>query len=425
MVIALRLGSKPPPIFATRAVTAVALLQAGAFLALVTRTAVLRPVRDMFSWIGAYLQRDSHAGWLAYLWQPHNEHHLVLIRLLTAAAVSFCRGNGEPFVAAATSALLGAAWLLFAAWRAQPAPRRVLAPLSPMLLLTTPAAADCAMPVNAVYPLALFFIIAAITLFDGESERTPRTPWRRATACAAALLASLASGVGLVAIPALLWTAWRGGARSWLVPLALAAAAYGALYIQGLPIQIPAPASPGHILKMADYAIAFAGLPLSRMPSCAGLARIIGALLIAFGLVALARDAIRRNDISRLHRISLALIIAGLAATALASAGRVDLAPNIQLPLRYALMVAPLQIGLLGWFICTQRTFHIRAGYALAATILLLQIATASALIAASDAISATLDRYDSGYRDPSMQQVIFPDLATADRITAELHQQN
>jgi hypothetical protein len=421
MVIALRLGSTPPPIFAARAITTAALVQAALFLVLVARTAVLRPVRDMFSWIGAYLQRDSHAGWLAYLWQPHNEHHLALIRLLAAAAVTFCRGNGAPFVVAATSALLAAAWLLYAVWHVEPTPRRVLAPLAPMLLLTTPAAADCAIPVNAVYPLAVFFIVAAITLFDAQSERTPRTRWRRAAACAAAVLASLASGAGLVAIPALLWAAWRGGARNWIIPLGLSAAAYGALYVHGLPIHAALPTGPGDVLKMADYAIAFAGLPLARVPGCAVAARALGGLLIALGLAALIGDAVKRNDISRLHRVSLALIIAGLSAIALATAGRVDLASNIELPLRYALMVAPLHAGLLGWFVCTQRTIHAWAGCALTGMLLLLQVTTAPALIVASDTISAALDRYDGGARDPSMQQVIFPDLATADRITAAL----
>jgi hypothetical protein len=413
--------AKPAQTVTARAIATASLLQAGLFFALVARTAILRPCRDMFSWIGAFLQRDPHASWAAYVWQPHNEHHLVLIRLLAAAAATFCHGDGAPFVVAATAALLAAAWLLHAAWHALPESRRAFAPLAPMLLLTTPAAADCAMPVNAVYPLALFFIVAAITLFDAEAERTKRTEWRRATACIAALLASLASGVGLVAIPALLWTAWRGGARNWIIPLALAGTIYGALYIYGLPIQPPTSLSPGHFLKMADYAVAFAGLPLSRVPACAILARAIGALFIALGLAALIHDALMRNNISRLHRISLGLIIAGLAATALASAGRVDLATNIELPLRYALMVAPLHAGLLGLVVATQRMISIRAGCALAVTLLLLQIATAPALIAASDAISATLDRYDAGLRDPAMQQVIFPELATADRIMAAL----
>jgi hypothetical protein len=414
-----------PRNIAVRAIEAAAVLQAGVFLALVARTAIPRPCRDMFSWIGAYLERGLHAGWIAYLWQPHNEHHLVLIRLLTAAAVTWCHGDGAPFIIAATAALLGAAGMLYCAWRAGPEPFRMLAPLPPMLLLTTPAAADCAIPINTVYPLALFFIVASVTLFDAESERTPRTRWCRAAACAATLIASLSSGVGLVAMPALFWTAWRGGARRWLVPLAVAATAYGTLYVHGLPIHVPASLSPGHVLKMAAYAVTFAGLPLSRVPGCAIPARALGALLIAFGLAALARDAVSRHDISRPHRISLALIITGLAATALASAGRVDLAPGIELPLRYALMVAPLHAGLLGLLVTAPHVTPIRAGCALAGMLLLLQLATSSALIAASDTISATLDRYDFGVRDPTMQQVIFPNLAIADRIMATLRRQD
>jgi hypothetical protein len=53
--------------------------------------------------------------------------------------------------------------------------------------------------------------------------------------------------------------------------------------------------------------------------------------------------------------------------------------------------------------------------------VLVFQIATAPALIRASDALSTTLDRYDAGARDTSMRQAIFPDLATADRIMPAL----
>ncbi len=404
-----------------RLTAAASLAQTALFIALVARAAILRPCRDMFSWIGADLERGSNAGWGAYLWQPHNEHHLVLIRLLTAAAVTWCHGNGAPFIVTATVALLATAAMLHAAWRDAPPSSRRFAPLAAMLLLTVPAAADCAIPVNTVYPLALFCIVAALVWFDSASERRRHTAGRRAAACGAALLASLGSGVGLVAIPALLWAAWRSGARRWLIPLAVGAAVYGAFYVHGLPINLAAPAGLGHFAKMAGYATAFAGLPLSRVPFCGFFGRALGAVLIFLGIAILAHDAVTRNDISRLHRISLALIVAGLGATALASTGRVDLSPDIQLPLRYALMAAPLHAGLLGWLVCTRRGIPAWAGGAFAGIILLLQIATAPALVAASDAVSTTLDQFDAGVRTPAMRTVIFPDLATADDIMAEL----
>jgi hypothetical protein len=42
-----------------------------------------------------------------------------------------------------------------------------------------------------------------------------------------------------------------------------------------------------------------------------------------------------------------------------------------------------------------------------------------------SEAIAATLDRYDAGVRDHGMERVVFPDLATADRVTATLLRTN
>jgi hypothetical protein len=414
------------------------LLQIVLFSACLVRSAILRPFGDMISWIDAYLQARDSGQWLAYLWMPHNEHHLLLIRALTALDVGWLHASGLPFVVAATASLMLIAWLVLTAVRGDAAfapPRRALAWLGPMVLLNNAAVADCAISINAVYPMALVFIVATVFLFDAQAEHTRHTSTRRALAFLTATLAGLCNGVGMVAWPVLLWSAWRGKARpGWLLTIALLGLAYGAIYLQGLPTAGHARLSEmfvfPHLAKMANYLLAYLGLPLSRAPGLQLPGRLFGALLLAACLLVVMRDAIAPRQPGRLHRLGIGLILAGLAAASLAVAGRVDLTENVAVPLRYVVMLAPLHIGLLmvalPWLanraVTAQQQARLLAGAcACAAFLLIFQVLAGRTVIAASDAILATLDRYDAGLREPGMTHVLFPDLAVADRVLKEV----
>lgn len=420
-------------------IAAAAVAQAALFAAILGRTMILLPFWDMLSWIDDALCVPGQAGALAYLWKPHNDHHLVLARILAAIDVPLFQGRGVAFVAAATAATVATAWLIHAEFRrgAGPDPAlRASAWLGPMLLLTAAASVDCSVPINAVYPLALLFTVAALALFDGEAERTRATGARRAAALAAAVLASLGNAVGLVAWPALLWSAWQGRAsRRWLAAIALLAAGYGLFYTAGLPqggtggtAHLFAPA---HLLKMLDYLLAYLGLPLSRAPELGPAARVLGAVLLLAGTAAVVRDAATARPKVRLHRLGTSLVLVALGSALLAAAGRVDLEPEVKVPVRYAILVAPLHIGLLALALSwrgaagtPRRQAGLLGGAAgLAAALLVLQVLGGRSAVAASDAISATLRRYNDGAREPGMERVVFPDLAEAGRITAALRQ--
>jgi hypothetical protein len=62
------------------------------------------------------------------MWAPPNEHHLVVVRLLTAPHVSAFHASGVPFVVAAAVALVGTSLLVLAE-------RRRNTPLKPFRVL--------------------------------------------------------------------------------------------------------------------------------------------------------------------------------------------------------------------------------------------------------------------------------------------------
>jgi len=412
--------------------------QIALFALVLARTMILRPFRDMISWIDAFLTAGRTGGVLVYLWAPHNEHHLVLIRLLTALDVSFFHASGIPFVVAATAAIVIAAVLILVELHRGaelPHSLRVLVLLGPMLLLTIGAAVDCSIPINTNYPLTVLFIVVALVLFDGEPERTGRTTARRAASLVAAALASLANAAGLVIWPVLLWSAWRGGAkRPWLLTVSAVGLIYCFVYVHDLP-PIGADGSPtffsaDHVWKMTDYLLMYLGLPLSRAPALGVPARILGAVLLAAGIAAVWHDGRLPSPAVRLHRIAIGLIMAALAAAFLAAAGRADLQADVKVPVRYAIMLAPLHIGFLALalpYLAVRATSPQRqivllgSATLVAAALIALQIGEGRSAILASNAMVTTLDRYDAGIRDRTMQRLVFPNLATADRVLEAL----
>jgi hypothetical protein len=360
---------------------------------------------------------------------------MVLIRILTAIDISVFHARGIPFVVAATTALLVTALLVVIELRRDAGSLAPLTWLGPMLLLSTAAVVDCSIPINSVYPLTLLFIVTTLILFDIETKCTGFTAFRRTAAIVTAILATMANAVGLVVWPALLWSAWRGGARrGWLLTIAAIGIGYGMIYMRGLPsIDHGDPLhifTFAHLWKMADYLLVYLGLPLSRAPALGFPARILGGILLAAGIVVVLRDAASPRIASRLHRFAVGLVMTALAGACLAAVGRVDLEPEVKIPVRYAVMVAPLHIGLLALALSwlarradtrPQQVWSLGVALAFATVLLVMQVLAGRAAATASDAIAMTLDRYQSGFRDPGMERVVFPDLDMADRVTAAL----
>ncbi|HTZ70663.1 MAG TPA: hypothetical protein VMB71_08440, partial [Acetobacteraceae bacterium] len=96
---------------AARVLRLAAGLQWGVALLVFAAALTPYPAWDMFSWIAAWFAARRDGAWLAYLWAPHNEHRLPLIRLLVGADATWCGGRGIVLIGAAALAVPAMAWM--------------------------------------------------------------------------------------------------------------------------------------------------------------------------------------------------------------------------------------------------------------------------------------------------------------------------
>ena len=414
------------------AIVAAAVANFVLFAVFLDRTMILRPFTDMIDWIDRYLQTRQHGDVLGYLWAPHNEHHLVFIRALTALDVAAFKASGVPFVVSATLATIVTAFIIYVEFRRTlTGPLRVLAWLSPMLLLNTAVAVDCSAPTNSVYPISVVFLVGTLVLFSSAAEFAPHTGAKRTVALVTGLLASLSNALGLLIWPAMLWLAWRGGAsKRWLIGVGAIGIGYGLFYVWTLHGQTST-IDLGHLPKMADYLLAYLGLPFSRVPEFGLAARALGAALLAVAAIAILCDAILRGPATRLHLIGIGLIIVALGAALLTAIGRVDQEQEVQVPFRYGIFVALLHIGLLAlvlpFFARLATTPQLQitllgAGTAFAGMLLLMQIVSGRHAMVVSTSITNAIARYEeTRVLEPGMER-LFSNLPQADRVLTEIH---
>lgn len=402
-----------------------ALLQLVLFGYYLARTMIRAPFMDMLDWIASYLVFREHGGFAAYLWAFHNEHHLVWIRLLTAIDVELSHASGLVFIVAGTAALLGSAAMTGLFFHRHAPGSAAAAWLAPMLFLTAANAPDCGIPLNAGYPIAVCCMIGSIVLFAGE------TTWRRVWAMPMAIGGAFGSGAALVIWPVLVWTSWRQRAGpTWTVSVAVLGALFIVVYTHGTPVTAPVAGAvrtdlldPGNIVKMARYFLAFLGLPLSGGSALGTAGRLTGLALLAAAVFAIVRVSTTEGANTKLDRFSVALILISLGCAAVAAIGRSHLEPGVRVPLRYTVMVTPLQIGLL---CLALQGLGGRAAMAMgnvaasgfAAALVASQIVFGQPAIRLSDLMRTAVQSYYRGDRDPDVTSLVYPDAAEADRLT-------
>ena len=363
--ITVSLPATGPADQATRSVNqviafAIALMAAvhfGLFGYFLYRTAITSPISDMFTYIADYLRfRAGEVGLPSYLWQPHGEHRLVWVRLLTWADVELLHTRGIAFMTAATASMAATAALLwYRLRRTKPMLAAPLALLAPMLVLTSANVVDCSVAINTTYPITILFAVPSIVLFADAQAPNRHANLRRTIAIAAAIGAGFATAAGLLVWPILIWIAWRGKApHPWLVAVIGVGCAYVIIYLHDLPPYGLAPAldmdaesflSPKHVWKLADYFIGFLGLPITREPAFAVPGRAIGLALFLAGLSALAVATFSIRLVKPLDQIAVGLIMLALGSAALAAVGRSELVSEI--PVRYTIFTSMLHVGLL------------------------------------------------------------------------------
>ncbi|MBS0639768.1 MAG: hypothetical protein JSS43_07845 [Proteobacteria bacterium] len=412
----------------------------GALFVLVLRATLIRaPFEDMLQWLDAWRQARLSGDWAGYAFGFFQEHRLVWAKLLTALDASWFQASGWPFIATGTLALGGVALLLTREVRCglpSTGPVAALAWLCPMLVLTAANAVDCSVPVNTVYPLTLLFVVAACVTVTGPAETGPLTAGRGIAALLLAACAGLGNAVGLLAWPVLLWSAWRSRAGwRWLALIAAVTAVYGALYLHGLALSAGGVAAPATVAaratKLVAYLLAYLGLPLSRVPALRLAGEALGAVLLAASLFAVLRFGVLRPAITRLERIAVGLILFSLGSAALAALGRSQFAAEVELPVRYTVLVTPLHVGLLAlalrWVAghpAAERRggLVLACGVALGLLLLAQQAVGMRSAIVVADAMRSKLDRFYAGQHDPDVERLVFQaGLPKAEAIVAAL----
>ncbi len=422
-----------------RILSGLALVQAVLFLFALQQTLITAPFEDMLQWLASY-QRVRHGGdWTVYLFGLFQEHRLLWAKLLTALDAEWFGASGWPFIVVGTLSLLLVLVLLFREFRrglpstGSPA---ALAWLCPMLVLTVANAVDCSVPVNIVYPLTLAFVVAACVLMDGPAESGRKLRWRGVAAVAMAAGAGLANAIGLLAWPVLLWSAWRcrAGGR-WLAVIAVLGGGYALAYLRGLALSTGGVAPPAsfvaQVAKEGVYALAYLGLPISRISALRSVGEVLGAMLLAAALWAAVRYGQPSRAITRLERIATGLILFSIMSAVLAALGRSQFSAGIELPVRYTVLVTPLHVGLLAlalrWIAdrpdISRPSARVLAGGVAAGVLLIAQqIVGVWSADAAAVAMRTRIDRFYAGEHDPDIERLVYQaGLDKADGIVAGL----
>ncbi|MGE3402938.1 MAG: hypothetical protein AB7K63_10145 [Vicinamibacterales bacterium] len=397
------------------ALIVLAAIQAALFVYYLRANIILEPYWDMYSHVTRYLQFRADGDWLRYLWDPHVQHRHLWMRLLTWLDAGLFSGISYPFIAAATACQLVTAALVWReAARVAPAGLRTAAGcLAVMLVLTSVAAVDAALPINTVYPQVVMFSVLAIVLFaDGPA-------WRRVAAVAAAVAAAFANTLALVLWPILVWMAWREGKGArWIAALSAVGVAFIVRFVIGLPLADQAAAAPAALVTRLDYLASYMGLPWTRAAALAIPGRLLGIALFVTGGAIVARVTLRDRP-DRHHRVAGAFIALSLASAVLAAAGREPNPGEVLVPVRYSVLLAPLHVGLVmiaAMHAADRAVLAMKAAVAAALLLVVQQVGAGQAAIENTTRVRDTVRRFAAGQTEAGMERVVFDDLPEARR---------
>ena len=406
----------------------VACLALSAWLA--WRTAILEPYSDMFDWMARYYRLQADGDFGRYLWAPHNFHHLVWTFLVLDLDIRAFGGSGYLFLAVGVLCLAATAAMLayVAASAAGPGLRLVgaggAAALSAMGCHVLDASAD----INTTYVQALVFAVAAIVLAEGPNGRGMRI--RLAASLACALAAGLGSAAGLAVWPALLFGALRRRDRAAALAVLAVGGAFALLYGVGESAPLnPAVGAIGlhRVIEAGGLILNYLGLPWVRgIPGAGGAIGL--AILVASG-AAVAFDA--RRPAAWPERAAAPLILFSLGTAAMVGVARTGvLAPDVA-PMRYAVFLIPLHVGL--WILALpylRRAWErwpgsmARAVVAAAALMLVHQGVMAVYAVRTADTNLRVIADFRAGRRTPAMIPTIYSDPGAAQPLSDRMRRE-
>jgi hypothetical protein len=295
-------------------------------------------------------------------------------------------------------------------------------------------------PINTPYVLALVFAVGACVLVETGAGGL-------ATLFGLLLLtaaAGMGNSVGLAVAPVVMIAILRRKTRGGLPLYWLAAPILVAVFVLSagaMSVETAAPAATPleRGLRGLRYFVSFCGLPWSassqRMAVGGGLqaiaqaaAPLLGLVLVGVGAGLAATPAKGDARPDRLDRICCNLILFSLAAAAMAALGRANASPQMQLPVRYAVILAPLHIGVLV-LLATRHGARLRVGEGallglvavLLAAALVHQVVGRQVIVRYADTLNRVLADFAAGRRTPEMTEYVYPKLAHAEAITAQM----
>lgn len=301
----------PPPAKVARALADApawgAALGTLALLALVLHRAVDVPFSDEWDWTDLIYAAHQHTLTFASLWEPHNEHrllvpNLIMLALDAAGGWSVVREQIVSLMFLGLTQLV--AWLLIR--RTVPAARRGMCMLGASALLLSLVQYE---NFEWGFQLAWFLCNVCVVLVVWLLTRPPGSARDLGLALAAAVVASFSSSQGLLAWPvglaaiALVPRSRLGRAVVWLI----GAAVVTTLARAGVPQTGAGYAGLAHAAVLAQYALVYLGSPVALSFGVQG-AALAGALLLAW-LAALAVLALR-GPLSRRIRLAPWLALA-------------------------------------------------------------------------------------------------------------------
>jgi hypothetical protein len=306
--------------------------QIAIFFSVFRQTVVVTPFRDAVQWVERYTALKNRGDLFQYFIAAHNEHRPITIWLLTALDTEALGGRGLALIFAALASIAGIIALVLHEMRRN-GHAQLIGPgaLVIALVLTVPTDVDCSIPANTIFPITVFFALAALVLAVRE---------RMLMAVISALLSTFTNAGGLAVWPPLLWIASTRAAWPWRVLLLGMMAAAGAIFLLGT---IHTQRYEAHSYwEVVRYWPLFVGLPWSRLPALQIPAAIFGIGLFAAGGAFGAR-ADRSDD---LEAGAVAFLLFSLGCSFMAALGRIGIHEPYP-AIRYSIFLLPAHLALL------------------------------------------------------------------------------
>lgn len=386
------------------------------------RASVLQPYSDMYDWIARYYQFRADGDLGRYLLAPHNFHRIAWMFLVLDLDIRFFGAHGYLEVAVALVCLAAVAGMLakVAAEAAGPGFGLIGGGVAVAISTLGCHLLQAGTHITTPYLHGLVFAVAAIVVVNPEAGASG--PFRRLAALGCAVASGLGIATGLAVWPALAFGAYRQRTWPWLAAVVLAAVAFGFLYGLGQP-PTPQPLAvaarePRWLGDAVVLGLSYLGLPWGRAAPGAGV--ILGAVMLGLSIPVLIRRGGPRAG--RSERIAVQLIVFSLGAALLTAIGRAGMAAPQEPPIRYAVFLIPLHVGL--WILALptlrrlwERRPRLGALCLGAASVLLVchQLVMAVYALGTANAERDQLAAFQAGARTPQMTTTIYPGLRKAE----------